>query len=246
MTIPTRTPRYLTLAALTAAALLGGTPLQAEQLTVPPPGELELVVVQPAPRRGAIQPSEMLQRRPTAVYAAPLQLTQTVDQPLPSPTRPRGPGADFQPIGALTANASIGSSAADADVSSSDRPLNPLEPPELIAMAGAEPGPGCASWGSLPSTSIHQPLYFEDANLERYGTTRYPRLQPLCSAAHFGFSAATLPYQMVQQRPQQEYRYDQPFEAGRYGYRQPSRPPLDRRAAAVQAAMIVGLVFVFP
>ncbi len=42
----------------------------------------------------------------------------------------------------------------------------------------------------------HHPLYFEDAQLERYGHSWNPVVQPFMSAAHFFVSIPLLPYQM--------------------------------------------------
>lgn len=44
------------------------------------------------------------------------------------------------------------------------------------------------------SSLCHKPLYFENQQLERYGHTHGPVLQPFHSAAHFFVSLATLPY----------------------------------------------------
>ena len=44
------------------------------------------------------------------------------------------------------------------------------------------------------SELCHKPLYFEDKNLERYGHSHGPFIQPLMSAAHFVVNAALLPY----------------------------------------------------
>jgi hypothetical protein len=44
------------------------------------------------------------------------------------------------------------------------------------------------------SALCHKPLYFENRQLERYGHTHGPVLQPIHSAAHFFVSLATLPY----------------------------------------------------
>ena len=44
------------------------------------------------------------------------------------------------------------------------------------------------------SSLCHKPLYFENQQLERYGHTHGPVLQPIHSAAHFFVSLATLPY----------------------------------------------------
>ncbi len=44
------------------------------------------------------------------------------------------------------------------------------------------------------SSLCHKPLYFENQQLERYGHTHGPILQPIHSTAHFFVSLATLPY----------------------------------------------------
>lgn len=46
------------------------------------------------------------------------------------------------------------------------------------------------------SNAVHKPLYFQDINLERYGHTTGPVLQPVISSAHFFANIATMPYQM--------------------------------------------------
>jgi len=47
----------------------------------------------------------------------------------------------------------------------------------------------------------HQPLYFEDVMLERYGQERFPSVQPILSGARFFSSVALLPYKSYLQRP---------------------------------------------
>ena len=42
----------------------------------------------------------------------------------------------------------------------------------------------------------HKPLYFEEVQVERYGHTVGPILQPIASGAHFFASVVTLPYSM--------------------------------------------------
>lgn len=239
---------------LAAALLFGGRCVYAEEHPSEPARGSEVVVVQPPAGRVMTRPRLATQRPATARHVAPLRFTAQPDQPLPlpAPSKPREPAAphepagDFQPIGTLSASVAVGTSAADAEVSGSDRPEDTLDHPEWIAVSRGVPLPAWPSLSPLKSISHHQPLYFEDANLERYGTSKHPRLQPLRSAAHFGLSAATLPYQMALQRPHREYRYRQPFEAGRFGYRQRTLPPPDGYATAAQAAVILGLVFVLP
>lgn len=223
-----------------------------------------MVVVQPPPRPsgGAVLSAPKLPGG-TAVQLAPLP-PGSVEEVAPLPAeapRPRssvrgdaGRGdavrrrlpAEFRSIGELTASSQIGTSNAQAEVTAADRPEDLLPEQEPVFIASGRSFTLWTPASPLQSVSVHQPLYFEDVNLERYGTTARPRLQPIGSAAHFLVSAASLPYQMVQQRSGQPYRYSHPYEAGRYGHRERAHPPRDRRAALVQATVIVGLVFLLP
>lgn len=214
-----------------------------------------MVIVQPPPRshNGRTTLPDPPSTPAAAVQLAPLPPTAPEEvAPLPaSPQARRQPvkrslPTEFRAIGELTASSQIGTSNAEAEVSPADRPPETLPAQEPIAMASNRSWSTWAPASPMQSVSVHRPLYFEDANLERYGTSRRPRLQPLGSAAHFLGSAASLPYQMALQRPEQTYQYTHPFEAGRHGYRERTRPPCDRRAALVQASVIVGLVFFLP
>lgn len=92
----------------------------------------------------------------------------------------------------------------------------------------------------------HKPLYFEDVQLERYGHTAGPLLQPVLSGAHFFGSAVTVPYQMGMSPPTEcEYAL---------GYYRPGScapwllppVPLSVRGALLEAGAITGGVFVIP
>lgn len=154
------------------------------------------------------------------------------------------------PLAQLTATTRIGSTETGADVGSADRP--DVEHPDVEPWQVNEVLGTTTQFTSLPprvplgGTSRHQPLYFEDANLERYGSSRFRHLQPIRSGIHFGLAAVSLPYQMTVQRPDQVYQYDHPFDSGRYGYRQRTLPPAEKRAALMQGAAVVGLIFLLP
>jgi hypothetical protein len=92
----------------------------------------------------------------------------------------------------------------------------------------------------------HGPLYFEEVNLERYGYQCHPAVQPFVSGAHFFLTVPTLPYQMTVHPPRECI-----YTLGHYrpGSRVPWQRhhlPWDARAAAVQAGVTVGLVFLIP
>lgn len=89
----------------------------------------------------------------------------------------------------------------------------------------------------------HKPLYFEDVQLERYGHSWNPVLQPFMSAGHFFASVALLPYHMGI-NPPNECVYA-------LGYYRPGscapfmiEPfPLSLRGAAFEAAAVTGFYF---
>lgn len=92
----------------------------------------------------------------------------------------------------------------------------------------------------------HRPLYFEEVNLERHGYSYCCRAQPLISAAHFFATIPALPYKMTVDCPR-----DCVYTLGHYrpGSCAPwhgERLPCDCRAGAVEAATIVGLIFLIP
>ena len=91
----------------------------------------------------------------------------------------------------------------------------------------------------------HQPLYFEQVNLERYGYT-HGVAQPFLSAAHFFGTIPVLPY-MIGADPYRCCTYT-------LGHYRPGscapfhlyHPPLSLRGAAVQGAAMAGLFFAAP
>ncbi len=91
----------------------------------------------------------------------------------------------------------------------------------------------------------YRPLYFEDANLERYGHS-FGILQPAVSAGRGFGQFMALPYQMTLQRPH-EVVY--PLGYARPGDRvvyQAERLEWSARAAAVEAGVLTGFIFLVP
>jgi hypothetical protein len=95
------------------------------------------------------------------------------------------------------------------------------------------------------SLLAHQPVYFEDVNLERNGYS-YGIAQPLVSAAKFYATLPALPYLMTAYPTHEAYYV---LGESRPGSRAPyvhERPPLRLDAAAVEAGVVTGLFFVIP
>lgn len=96
------------------------------------------------------------------------------------------------------------------------------------------------------SNLMHNTLYFEDVNLERYGQTPGPILEPLVSSAHFFANIAVLPYKMGVHKPS-ECQYA-------LGYYRPGDcapwivppVPISLRGAIYQAGAITGTFWLVP
>jgi hypothetical protein len=92
----------------------------------------------------------------------------------------------------------------------------------------------------------YRPLYFEEANLERYGYSCDCCLQPFASAAHFFGTVPALPYCMAVNCPGECI-----YTLGHYrpGSCPPWRwqwPPCSIFAADVEAGVLAGLIFAIP
>lgn len=115
---------------------------------------------------------------------------------------------------------------------------------EQVAYQPRNWNPMTMTWTA--SNLCHNPLYFEDVNLERYGHTRGPVLEPLVQSAHFFGNVLVLPYKMGVHSPH-ECQYA-------LGYYRPGdcapwiKPPvpLSARGAIAQAATMTGLFWLIP
>lgn len=96
-----------------------------------------------------------------------------------------------------------------------------------------------------PSNLYHNPLYFEDFCLERYGHTRHYALQPLFSTSLFAAQLLGLPYQ-ASIDPIWKKRYTlgwyRPGKFVPYKYYQ---VPWNTQAAVTEAAFVTGGYFLF-
>jgi len=104
--------------------------------------------------------------------------------------------------------------------------------------------PSTMTWKA--SNLCHHPLYFEDVNLERYGHTRGPIVEPFVQSAHFFGNILVLPYKMGVHCPS-ECQYA-------LGYYRPGncspwiKPPvpISARGAIAQAATMTGMFWLIP
>lgn len=96
------------------------------------------------------------------------------------------------------------------------------------------------------SNLMHNTLYFEEVNLERYGQTPGPILEPIVSSAHFFANIAVMPYKMGVHKPS-ECQYA-------LGYYRPGDcapwiippVPISLRGALYQAGAITGTFLLVP
>jgi hypothetical protein len=96
------------------------------------------------------------------------------------------------------------------------------------------------------SALCHKPLYFEELQLERYGHTAGPVVQPFLSGAHFFASIAFLPYKMGINPPNECI-----YQLGLYrpGSCAPwlAEPfPISLRGALLQSGAVLGGVYLIP
>lgn len=104
----------------------------------------------------------------------------------------------------------------------------------------------CFHWEA--SGLFHQPLYFEETNLERHGySPRGLRLvQPLLSAGNFFLTIPLLPYKMAVQPAREEI-----YTLGQYRPGSPvpyriNRPQFRLVGVVAEAAVIGGLILLIP
>ncbi len=106
------------------------------------------------------------------------------------------------------------------------------------------PTPIAFTWKA--SNLCYKPLYFEDVQLERYGHTISPWLQPAISRVRFWLTIPVLPY-LMGVNPPNECIYD-------LGYYRPGNcapymmnpVPISLRAGLIEAGVIVGGVYLIP
>jgi len=142
------------------------------------------------------------------------------------------PGELLDPIHKLTTNvAAVGRVPKEC----------PLESPPFDPRAWS---PMTYTWKA--SGLCHKPLYFEDVQLERYGHSWGPLLQPLASGAHFFLTVPVLPYKMGLTPPNEcmyTLGYYRPGNCAPY---QLDPIPLSVRAGLAQAGGVLGMAFLTP
>ncbi|MFO1094798.1 MAG: hypothetical protein U0992_16060 [Planctomycetaceae bacterium] len=97
------------------------------------------------------------------------------------------------------------------------------------------------------SDLFHNPLYFENPALERYGHAHvHDCVEPFYSMARFSAAFVTLPYQIALDSPcRRQYALGW-YRPGDFAPKLIYQPPLNARAAVGAAAAYTGLIFSCP
>jgi hypothetical protein len=83
-----------------------------------------------------------------------------------------------------------------------DLSQNLFAPADQIPLAGmSDRGWSGSVLAWAASELVHQPLYFDDVPLERYGQTVCPALQPAISGARFYATFPVMPYKLLVDHP---------------------------------------------
>ncbi|TWT29232.1 hypothetical protein KOR34_52870 [Posidoniimonas corsicana] len=102
----------------------------------------------------------------------------------------------------------------------------------------------CYMWKA--SALCHKPLYFENVQLERYGHSWGPCLQPIVSGVHFFARIPAIPYMMGIQTPNECVYTLGHYRPGSCAPYMIEPIPFTWRAAAFQGAAVTGAVFAIP
>ena len=126
--------------------------------------------------------------------------------------------------------------------------------PEFVAPAEVELGDvsdGGRNYEAIlyqwqASNLHHNPLYFQDAGLERYGHVHHELVQPFVSVGKFGLQLIGLPYQMtIDPVCKKQYALGY-YRPGECAPKQTHQIPWNSTAALNQAAVVTGLTFAIP
>ncbi len=124
---------------------------------------------------------------------------------------------------------------------------------DLLPAASREPVPAkpTRGWGYIalnwvPSEIVHQPLYFDDQPLERYGQTVCPAVQPVLSGARFFGTFPIMPYKIGLDRTHDQVSTAGYVRAGRCAPPICERIPLELDASLFESGAWVGFIFLLP
>jgi hypothetical protein len=120
---------------------------------------------------------------------------------------------------------------------------------EGIAVAYC-PGQASRGWAISeynwkPTGMFHQPLYFEEVNLERYGYS-HGIAQPAISYGQFLVNVIAMPYKVMAEPSREEVYTLGHYRPGSYAPYRIHYPPANISGGVFEAGLAVGLVFLIP
>ena len=101
-------------------------------------------------------------------------------------------------------------------------------------------------FGWEASNLYHNPIYFQDVPLERYGHSYPCWLQPFASVGKFGLQFAGLPYQMAIDPPCKRIYPLGYYRPGECAPKLHYQIPWNTKAALTEAGVLTGLIYLFP
>lgn len=217
------------------------------------------------PAAGGLRPATSAIYSPaSAALSAALQVPPAPpsgDDPLTRPATPSGiqfpssEGLDFRPISAIQPFYDYAPDGDDPCRYLCPLPAGcPEDPNEICPDGGPIPVTGSTDryfphlefyWAA--SNVYHNPLYFENPLLERYGHAHFNDcVEPAFSMARFGVQLVSLPYQMALD-PAWRRQYDLGwYRPGDFAPKLIYQPPLNARAAATAAGVYTGIFLGLP
>lgn len=192
------------------------------------------------------------QESPSDANVPPEQATDAEQPSQPTPPTPIPPlsiGAmGFDSINAMTIDISTPAAEGDGSLAQPEDQAGPIferhgDHQEYLnhGNVGLDP-----AFFLQPAEFCYQPLYFEELNLERYGTCKFPLAQPVLSGAHFFATVPAMPYLMSWKLPRRCYYDTTEYYAGRQAPWQRELPPLRLGPSAVETAAITGAILILP
>lgn len=150
-------------------------------------------------------------------------------------------GNEFKPITQVSLNIAPASGELPPDRAAES--FDQIEPRHHSQLISRNVNAHTVYWQA--SLLNHQPLYFEDVNLERHGFS-FGIWQPLVSGIKFASVVPALPY-LVAAQPPQTTRYTLgETRPGNHACYVHEFPPLNTDAALIEAGVITGLFFLIP
>ncbi|MDR0522288.1 MAG: hypothetical protein LBH00_10610 [Planctomycetaceae bacterium] len=192
-----------------------------------------------------------------ALAPVPPRVIETAPMPLVNP--PAGASINQPPVPADAARSARLVSAVPCsekiklkslkDISHDIRPKNAAElPPECILetepYSGRHFAQTCFQWKA--SAVCTKGAYFEDVQLERYGHTACPLLQPVISGAKFFVTVPLLPYKMGVTPPTECVYTLGHYRAGSCAPYMIDPFPISIRGALFEAGAVTGAILAIP